>query len=280
MDNIIDLNSLVISIKKGRQLMIRVGVVGAMGKMGQEVVRAVCEDKDLELVCAVDINQIDKEVCAMSEVRIMGDLKAAILSHKPDVMIDFTQPKYVFENAKTCLENGVRPVIGTTGLSDEQIEVLNAMSQAKNLGCLIAPNFSTGAILMMMFAKQAAKYFDNAEIIELHHNQKKDAPSGTAIKTALMMAESGKMTFENGNCAETETIQGSRGGKSYSDIHIHSVRMPGYIASQEVLFGSSGQILSIRHDSMDRQCYMSGVKMAVKYIAEHNEFVYGLEKIM
>ena len=260
--------------------MIRVGVVGAMGKMGQEVVKAVCDDKDLELVCAVDVNEIDSEVCPKSEVRVMGDLKSAILAHRPDVMVDFTQPKNVYENAITCLENGVRPVIGTTGLSDAQIEELNALSQAKGLGCLIAPNFSTGAILMMMFAKQAAKYFDNAEIIELHHNQKKDAPSGTAIKTALMMSESGKMTFESGNCPETETIQGSRGGKSYSDIHIHSVRMPGYIASQEVIFGASGQIMTIRHDSMDRQCYMAGVKLAIKYVAEHNDFIYGLEKIM
>ena len=171
--------------------MIKVGVVGAMGKMGQEVVKAVCDDENLDLVCAVDINQIDKQVCPTKEVRIIGDLKKTIEMHKPDVMVDFTQPKYVFENAKICLENGVRPVIGTTGLSDEQIEILNALSQEKGLGCLIAPNFSTGAILMMMFAKQAAKYFDNAEIIELHHNQKKDAPSGTAIKTALMMSESG-----------------------------------------------------------------------------------------
>lgn len=260
--------------------MIKVGVTGAMGKMGQEVVRAICEDDTLELVCAVDMNNIDAPVCPASGVRINGDLEAAIKMYNPDVMVDFTQPKYVYENAKICLENGVRPVIGTTGLSDEQIKELNTLSRTKGLGCLIAPNFSTGAVLMMMFAKQAAKYFDNAEIIELHHNQKKDAPSGTAIKTALMMAESGKMTFENGNCEETETIQGSRGGKSYSDIHIHSVRMPGYIASQEVLFGASGQIFTIRHDSMDRKCYMDGVKLAVKYIAQHNEFVYGLENIM
>lgn len=259
--------------------MIRVGVVGAMGKMGREVVKAVCEDDLLDLVCAVDFNQIDIEVCPPNEVRIMGDLKAAILSHKPDVMIDFTQPKFVFENAKVCLENGVRPVIGTTGLSDAQIAEIKALAESKGLGCLIAPNFSTGAILMMMFAKQAAKYFDNAEIIELHHNQKKDAPSGTAIKTALMMSENG-MSFETGNCEETETIKGSRGGKSYSDIRIHSVRMPGYIASQEVIFGASGQIMTIRHDSMDRACYMGGVKLAAKYIAEHNEFIYGLENIM
>lgn len=260
--------------------MIRVGVVGAMGKMGQEVVKAVCSNDNLELVCAVDINNIDGMVCPKSEVRIIGDLKSAIDMHKPDVIVDFTQPKFVFENAKICLEKGVRPVIGTTGLTDEQITELQKLSQQKNLGCLIAPNFSTGAVLMMMFAKQAAKYFDNAEIIELHHNQKKDAPSGTAIKTALMMSETGKMTFEKGNCEETETIEGSRGGKSYSDIRIHSVRMPGYIASQEVIFGSSGQIFKIRHDSMDRQCYMAGVTLAINYVAENNNFVYGLENIM
>ena len=220
------------------------------------------------------------EVCPQKDVRIIGDLKSAIEMHKPDVMVDFTQPKFVFENAKICLQYGVRPVIGTTGLSDEQIAELKNIANEKGIGCLIAPNFSTGAILMMMFSKQAARYFDNAEIIELHHNQKKDAPSGTAIKTALMMSESGKMSFETGNCEESETIQGARGGKSYSGIHIHSVRMPGYIASQEVILGASGQILKIRHDSMDRQCYMGGVKLAIKYVADHNDFVYGLEKIM
>lgn len=132
---------------------------------------------------------------------------------------------------------------------------------------------------MMMFSQMAAKYFDNAEIIELHHNQKKDAPSGTAIKTALMMSQA-KDTFKKNNCPETETIKGSRGGTSYSDIQIHSVRMPGYIASQEVIFGSSGQIFKIRHDSMDRKCYMGGVLLGIKHVFEKNDFVYGLEKIM
>ena len=259
--------------------MIKVGVVGAMGKMGQEVVKAVCGDNSLELVCAVDINQIDALVCANSDVHINGDLKKAIEIHKPDVMVDFTQPKYVFENAKICLENGVRPVIGTTGLNDSQIEELKTLAESKGLGCLIAPNFSTGAILMMMFAQQAAKYFDNAEIIELHHNQKKDAPSGTAIKTAEMMCEANK-SFATGNCPETETYKGARGANVLSDIRIHSVRMPGYIASQEVIFGASGQILKIRHDSMDRTCYMAGVKMAIRYVMENKNFTYGLDNIL
>ena len=132
---------------------------------------------------------------------------------------------------------------------------------------------------MMMFAAQAAKHFDNAEIIELHHNQKKDAPSGTAIKTAQMMAEA-KETFAKGNCAEEELIEGSRGGSSYSDIRIHSVRMPGYIASQEVIFGASGQVFKIRHDSMDRACYMKGVILSVKHVMANDDFVYGLENIL
>ena len=164
-------------------------------------------------------------------------------------------------------------------MSDEQIAELKELSKNNNTGCLIAPNFSTGALLLMRFAKEAAKFFDNAEIIELHHNQKKDAPSGTAIKTALMMSEA-KESFKCGNCPEKETIEGSRGGTSYSDIQIHSVRMPGYIASQEVIFGASGQILTIRHDTMDRACYMKGVLMAVNHVYDKNDFVYGLENIM
>ena len=133
--------------------MIKVGVTGAMGKMGKEVVEAVCKDENLKLVCAVDKINIDGEICADKEVRIIGDLKSAIEIHKPDVMVDFTQPKYVFENAKICLENGVRPVIGTTGLSDEQIQELKELAQAKGLGCLIAPNFSTGAVYILIMQK-------------------------------------------------------------------------------------------------------------------------------
>ena len=244
--------------------MIKVAVCGAFGKMGKEVCRAVEESLDMELAAKIDI---------------AGDAYKTIAqaydSVKFDIVIDFTQPKSIFENAKYCLNNGIKIVIGTTGLKDDEIATLKALSEKNKTGCLIAPNFSTGAVLMMMFSQMAAKYFDNAEIIELHHNQKKDAPSGTAIKTALMMSEA-KETFKKGNCPETETIEGSRGGTSYADIQIHSVRMPGYIASQEVIFGSSGQIFKIRHDSMDRQCYMGGVLLAVRHVVDKNDFVYGL----
>lgn len=249
--------------------MIKIAVCGALGKMGQEVVQAVSDCPETELVAKIDI----------ASPEMYHSIEAAHRVEEIDVLIDFTQPKSIYENAKYCLNNGIKIVIGTTGLTDEQIAELKKLSEEKNTGCLIAPNFSTGAVLMMMFAKQAAKYFDNAEIIELHHNQKKDAPSGTALKTAAMMAEV-KEDFAKNNCPETETIEGARGGNSYSNIHIHSVRMPGYIASQEVIFGSSGQIMTIRHDSMDRKCYMQGVLLAVKHVAEKNDFVYGLDNIM
>jgi len=249
--------------------MIKVAVCGALGKMGQEVCNTVLNNDDMELVAKIDIVGEDT----------FKSIDEAARSTKIDVLIDFTQPKSIFENAKYCLNNNIKIVIGTTGLKDDEIEYLKNLSKENNTGCLIAPNFSTGAVLMMMFAKQAAKYFDNAEIIELHHNQKKDAPSGTAIKTALMMSEENE-SFVGGNCPETETIKGARGGISYNDIHIHSVRMPGYMASQEVLFGSNGQILTIRHDSTDRKCYMNGVMLAVRHVVANNDFVYGLENIL
>ena len=248
--------------------MTNIAVCGANGKMGQEVIKAVNNAKDLTLVAKIDIKD--------GEFASIKDAKESV---KIDVLVDFTQPKSIYENALFCLNNGINIVIGTTGLTDEQIEELKKLSEKQGLGCLIAPNFSTGAVLMMKFAQMASKYFDNAEIIELHHNQKKDAPSGTAVKTALMMA--GENTnFTTGNCQETETIIGARGANSYNNIHIHSVRMPGYIASQEVLFGANGQLLSIRHDSMNRECYMDGVLRAIDYVEKKHNFVYGLENIL
>lgn len=251
--------------------MIKIAVCGSCGKMGQEVVKAIVMAKDLELVAKIDL------ICLGEGT--FDSIEKAMNSTLIDVLVDFTQPDAIFENAKFCLNNGIRPVIGTTGLSEEQVDELRSLSMKNNVSCLIAPNFTTGAVLMMMFAQQAAKFFDNAEIIELHHNQKKDAPSGTAIKTAQLMAQE-NISFAKGNCEEVELFEGSRGGKSYADIQIHSVRMPGYIASQEVIFGAQGQILKIRHDSMDRTCYMKGVLMAIKHVMANQGFVYGLENIL
>lgn len=248
--------------------MINIAVCGANGKMGKEVVNAVNEAEDLALVAQIDIFN--------GQFATIKDAKDSV---KIDVLVDFTQPDSIYENALYCLNNGIKLVVGTTGLSDAQIAELQKLSKEKNVACLIAPNFSTGAVLMMKFAEMASKYFQNAEIIELHHNQKKDAPSGTAVKTAALISE-GSESFATGNCAEKETIEGARGANAYNDIHIHSVRMPGYMASQEVLFGSSGQILTIRHDSTNRECYMPGVLLAIRHVIEHNDFVYGLDKIM
>lgn len=264
--------------------MIKVAVAGALGKMGREVIKAVAEDKETELVAAIDVFETGKDIGELvlgqkNNVVISSDAEEVLKSSKADVVIDFTQPSTIYENVKKYLNAGIKTVVGTTGLKSEQIEEIKQLSEEKQTACLIAPNFSTGAVLMMKFAKEAAKYFNNAEIIELHHNQKKDAPSGTAIKTAELMAEENE-NFTTGNCDEKETITGARGANGKSNIHIHSVRMPGYSASQEVILGAAGQVLTIRHDTSDRKCYMPGVLLAVKYIANHNEFIYGLDNIM
>ena len=264
--------------------MIKVGVVGALGKMGKEVVKAILNEKELELVMAVDIvgEGSDIGLTAIGKscnILIDTNIEKSIETKKPDVIVDFTQPKDIYEHVNLYMEKQVKSVIGTTGLKEEEIKKLEELSKINNTSCLIAPNFSTGAVLLMMFAKQASKYFNNAEIIELHHNQKKDAPSGTAIKTAQLMAEENP-NFTLGNCSETELIEGARGANADANIHIHSVRMPGYIASQEVIFGSSGQLFTIRHDTMDRSCYMAGVILAIKHVYNNNDFVYGLDNIM
>jgi len=264
--------------------MIKVLVSGACGKMGKEVINAVTTAEDMELVGAVDLVNVGEDIgkIALGQengIKVSENLSDTIKNIKPDIVVDFTQPNSAFSNAKAILMAGARPVIGTTGLKEEEIEELKKIAKELNLSGMIAPNFTTGAVLMMMFAQMAAKYFDNAEIIEYHHNQKKDAPSGTAVKTAQLMAQA-KEDFTRGNVAEMETIAGSRGGNAPANIHIHSVRMPGYMASQEVLFGSTGQILSIRHDSVDRKCYMPGVLLAVRYVMDNNNFIYGLDNIL
>lgn len=248
--------------------MIKVAVCGANGKMGKEVVKALTDNSEMEFVAGIDLNNAEFET-----------IEKAHKSREIDVLVDFTQPSIIYQNALYCLNSKINIVIGTTGLKDKQIDELKLLSKKNKVACFIAPNFSTGAVLMMKFAQMAAKYFDNAEIIELHHNQKKDAPSGTAVKTAQLMAEA-KSSFTTGNCPETETIKGARGANSYSDIHIHSVRMSGYMASQEVIFGSDGQTLTIRHDSTNRSCYMPGILMAIKYAYEHKNFTYGLDNIL
>lgn len=261
--------------------MIKLGVVGANGKMGAEVVNLAINDKDFELVCAIDKFGAGKQLT--ENVSVEENLEESLVKRKPDVVVDFTQPSIIYENIKTYIKLGIKSVIGTTGLTKEQVEEIEKMSNEANVGVIIAPNFSIGAILMMEFAARAAKYFNNAEIIEYHHNQKKDAPSGTSIKTAQMMIKNNE-NFKLGNCPEVETISGARGGCYSEDgkgnIQIHAVRMPGFVASQQVLLGADGQVLKIHHDTINRSCYMSGVALAVKHLFKNNTFVYGLENII
>lgn len=263
---------------------IKVAVSGACGKMGQAVIKAVLAEEDMVLVSAIDVASTGRDIGEIVEnkpcgVQVEDSLERALCEKQIDAVVDFTNPELVFPHTKLILEKGSRPVIGTTGLSRDQLEELKNLAREKDIGCLIAPNFAVGAVLMMMFARKASKYFSNVEIIELHHNRKKDAPSGTALKTAeLMSMERNK--FSEDNCAETETLQGSRGGTTESGIHIHSVRLPGFIAHQEVICGAPGQALTIRHDSFDRISFMPGVILSIRYVMKHNEFIYGLDNIL
>lgn len=258
--------------------------------MGRETIKAVAAAEDMVLFGAIDINpeiqgQDVGEVigCGALEVPIMNDaqpiLCAASQEKQPAVMVDFTHPKTVYENVRAAIAYGVRPVVGTTGLSPTQIDELAEFADKASTGCLIIPNFSIGMILLQQAAIQASKYFDHVEIIELHHNQKADAPSGTAIKTAEMLAEMGK-TYNPPKVKETETLAGSRGGLADEGIRIHSVRLPGLLAHQEVIFGAPGQIYTLRHDTSDRTCYMPGVLLAIRQVIHLKSLVYGLEKII
>lgn len=262
--------------------MIKVLVSGACGRMGQAVVKAVMEDQELQLVAAVDIKTgIDAgEMVGVgkSGIIVTDNLDQAIEDTKPEVMVDFTRPDVVYGNAVKALKKGVSPVIGTTGLSEESKAELAQLAKDNNAPCFIAPNFAIGAVLMMLMAKQAAKYMPEVEIIELHHDKKLDAPSGTALQTAAMISEV-RAAHQQGNPEESEKVQGARGA-NVDGMHIHSVRLPGYVAHQEVIFGGLGQTLTIRHDSLNRESFMPGVCLACKKVRSLSGLVIGLDKVM
>ncbi|MBN3527585.1 4-hydroxy-tetrahydrodipicolinate reductase [Paenibacillus apiarius] len=262
---------------------IRVAVTGASGRMGREVVKMVLEDETLQLVAAVAATTGPVDAASLAGlppcgVKVTSDLESALQHTQPDVMVDFTTPGTVMNNTLIAVRHGVRPVIGTTGFSPDEIELLQQMCRDQRLGGLIAPNFSIGAILMMRFAAQAAKYFPDLEIIEYHGDQKLDAPSGTAVKTAELVSKV-REEHRQGNPSEEEKIEGARGGY-YDGFRIHSVRLPGIFAQQEVIFGSFGQTLKIRHDSYERAGYMPGVNLAVKKVVQLQELVYGFEHLL
>ena len=244
--------------------MIKVGVLGARGRMGSEVVKAITEASDLELVAALDL----------------GDSLDALVSKGAQVVVDFTTPDSVMANLEFLIGKNIHAVIGTTGFDDARIAKIKSLLASSKSGVLIAPNFAIGAVLMMEFATKAAKYFESAEIIELHHPNKVDAPSGTAARTAELMSKSRK---EAGLApmpdATTSSLDGARGA-AVGDIPVHSVRLRGLVAHQEVLLGGIGETLSIRHDSIDRVGFMPGVLLGVRQVVSHPGLTFGLENFM
>lgn len=243
---------------------IRILINGAQGKMGQETVKAVSEhSSDFTLVAKTGKND---------------DLTKAIRDHKPQVVIDFTNADVAFKNTQTIIETGAHPVIGTSGLLKNQIASLQKRCIELKLGGIIVPNFSLGAVLMMKCAKEIARHFPMVEIIEAHHAGKLDSPSGTAMRTAELITLS--RTKEPQLPTDTKaTLTGARGA-NYGNIPIHSIRLPGIIANQEVIFGSPGETLCIKHTTIDRLCFMPGVLLACKKVLELDRLVYGLEELI
>ncbi|WP_173916316.1 4-hydroxy-tetrahydrodipicolinate reductase [Halobacillus sp. Marseille-Q1614] len=258
-------------------------VAGPRGKMGSEALRLIEKEDSLELAACIDRKhegELVKNIPGLPDLDgvIYTDAEACLLETEADVLIDLTTPEYGYKHTKLALENGVRPVVGTTGFTEDQLDELKELAEEKQLGAVIAPNFAVGAVLMMQFSKWAAKHFDDVEIIEKHHDQKLDAPSGTAVKTAQLIQEE-RESHKQGHPDEKETISGARGAEM-DGMRIHSLRLPGLVAHQEVVFGGLGQTLTIKHDSYTRESFMSGVKLSAEQVMNFTGLVYGLEHLL
>lgn len=257
--------------------MMRIGVCGAGGRMGREVCRAVIAEDGLELVCAVDPSFAGKTLCELEpgleyDLSISGSTESLVAS-AIEVLVDFTVASAARENVQYALEKGIACVVGTTGFEKSDLESFARIANERGTACLVAPNFAIGAVLMMDFARRAARFMQACEIVELHHDKKIDAPSGTAMNTARLILE--ERDGESGAGEEA----GPR-GLDLGGIHIHSVRLPGLVAHQEVIFGGVGQTLTIRHDTIDRSSFMPGVMIAVKKIGSMSGLVLGLDKVL
>jgi 4-hydroxy-tetrahydrodipicolinate reductase len=244
---------------------IKVGVLGSKGRMGSEAVRAISGAKDLELVAQIDLN----------------DSLDVLVNNGAEVIVDFTHPDAVMQNLEFAISHGIHIVVGTTGFTSEKLELIKKwLSAQPKVGALIAPNFGLGAVLMMQFAAKAARYFESAEIVELHHPEKADAPSGTATRTAEMITQSRQESKRPAMPDKTSSsLDGARGAK-VGDVPIHSVRLRGLVAHQEVLLGDQGETLSIRHDSIDRTGFMPGVLLAIREVGKRAGLTFGLENYM
>ena len=279
---------------KNSKKTIPVLVSGALGRMGSEVVNSVLNSSDCELVAAIDTNKKNngENISQLlnlkkSEVIVSNDLEGSLCSISQDyrnekikpVLVDFTHPDSVYENTRSAIAYGISPVVGTTGLTPSQINDLAIFAQKANIGCAIIPNFSVGMVLLQQAASVAAKFYDNIELIEMHHNQKADSPSGTCIKTAEMIEEYPKK-YNQSLVKETESLKGARGGLRDSGLNIHSIRLPGLLAHQVVIMGSPGETYTIKHDTIDRKAYMPGVLQAIRKIGKFDSLIYGLEKLI
>ena len=281
-------------MNKNSKKTIPVLVSGALGRMGSEVVNSVLNSSDCELVAAVDTNKKNngENISQLlnlkkSDVLVSNDLEGSLCSISQDyrnekikpVLVDFTHPDSVYENTRSAIAYGISPVVGTTGLTSSQINDLAIFAQKANIGCAIIPNFSVGMVLLQQAASVAAKFYDNIELIEMHHNQKADSPSGTCIKTAEMIEEYPKK-YNQSLVKESESLKGVRGGIRDSGLNIHSIRLPGLLAHQVVIMGSPGETYTIKHDTIDRKAYMPGVLQAIRKIGKFDSLIYGLEKLI
>lgn len=263
---------------------INVVVSGASGRMGRQVVCAVSAEKDMRVVGGVDVVNVGRDVGEVAGIKksgavIVDDMASAIMESKPDVVVDFTVAEGFEKRAGAVLDGGRRLVVGTTGVDDSTIRKLAAKAGRKGLGVVIAPNFAIGAVLMMKFARDAVEYLSDVEIVELHHDRKADAPSGTALYTARLIAEAKKGKPRRKDPTRLVKLKGSRGG-TLGDVSVHSVRLPGCLAHQEVVFGGPGQTLTIRHDTTSRESFMPGVVFAVRRVLALDRLVVGLENLV
>jgi 4-hydroxy-tetrahydrodipicolinate reductase len=257
---------------------IKVVVYGALGKMGQTLVDALCREPDMQLVGTVDIKAVEKQLPlpdGSDTVPLSSKLEDILSVTRPEVVVDFSVAAAVMPAVRLSAEQGVNLVIGTSGLTADDIKEIDRLAKAKGVGVAVIPNFALGAVLMMHLAKIAGKYFDFAEIIELHHHLKADAPSGTAIATAQAMAKAKGKPFS----IPSGKVSAGR-GEQVEGVSIHSVRLPGLLAHQEVIMGGAGQTLKIRHDTIGRECYMPGVMLAIRGVVKRKGLVYGLETLL
>lgn len=262
---------------------IRLAVVGAAGRMGTEVLRTVHQEPGLEIVLAVDREKVGVNCREFAggrapDIAVVDKLGASLDNISVDVLIDFSHGSGAAQHSDTAVKRGVSPVIGATGVSDADLKEIALRCKETSVSGMYVPNFAIGAVLMMKFAEMAAKWMPDCEIIELHHDRKEDAPSGTAMRTAELINEA-RQDAPTRKPRPAIKVEGARGG-SYKDVNIHSVRLPGYIAHQEVIFGRLGEILTLRHDSMDRASFMQGVALAAREVKKLQGFTVGLDKIL